>query len=271
MSIKIITDSAADLSIDFIKQNPDIDIINFPILYQGKDISNIDDEKFFDILKNGEEIPSTSQINPNTYMKYFEKNMDFEILYICLGSKLSGTYSSAMLAKQMMEEEYPNIKITIFDTEANSAGEGLLVEQAYELMLEDKNICEIIKELEKTKKHMIFRAIVDDIKYVYKGGRLSKTSMILGTALNIKPILSINNNICQAVDKARGLKKANKQILDELHKKIVKMAYVGTTMDCESYREFKNSLNCPFKEFHVGKSVSVHSGPLCYGVIYITE
>lgn len=269
--IKIITDAAADLSFEFKNQNPNIEILEFPILYKAEDISSLENDKFLEILKNGDEIPSTSQINPNTYINCFEKYLEYDILYICLGSKLSGTFSSAMLAKQMLEEENQDVHITIFDTEANSAGEGLLVEQAYKLMEDGKNIPEIIKELECTKKHMIFRAIVDDIKYVYKGGRLSKTNCIIGTALNIKPILSINDNICQVVNKARGLKKANKMILDELKEKKVKIAYVGTTIANEMYQSFKESLNIPFKEFQVGKSVSVHSGPLCYGIIYITD
>lgn len=269
--IKIITDEASDLSYDFKSTSPDIEIIPFPILYKNEDISLLSENKFYDILKNGDEIPTTSQINPETYMNYFLKYKDYDILYICVASKLSGTYSSAMLALRMLEEENENIQVTIYDTETISIGEGLFVEQAYKLLQEGKNIEEIIIELEKTKKNMVFRAIVDDIEYVFKGGRLSKTSCIIGSMLNIKPILSINNNKCVPVTKTRGLKKANTILIEEMNKYEIKSLYIGTTIDCEMYQSLKNSIHIPYKEFHVGKSVSVHSGPLCYGIIYITK
>ena len=269
--IKIIIDSASDINKDYLKKHSEIDIINIPLLHKEKNICDLSIDEFYNLIENDVELPTTSQINPETYMNYFKRYKNDIILCICLSSGLSGTYSSANLAKNMLEDEQDVSNIYIFDSESATMGEGIFVEIACESIQSGKNILEVINILEDSKKRIHFLAVVDDLSYLYKGGRLSKTENMLGTALNIKPILTIQDKKVCVFQKARGLKKANSIILNEIQKDNIDKLYIGCCKSWDSYDNFKHELNIPFTEFQIGSIIGTHTGPKCYGAIYLTK
>ena len=268
--IKIITDSASDLTKEYLLEHKEIELLQIPVYYNDKLINDFTMEEFCYLMESGI-TPKTSQINPNTYVDCFKKYKDYDILYISLSSELSGTYNSANIAKSILEDESDEYNITIYDSKTATLGQALLVDEAYELK-EKYNINQIVEHLNNIRKKMVFRAVVDDLQYFVKGGRVTKAEGIIGNVLNIKPILDVSDNgKVYVYKKIRGLKKANQEILEELKNNKVIKAFVGCCRDNKYYQEFKNKINNIFSEFEIGPTVITYSGPVCYGIVYITD
>lgn len=263
--IKILIDNSSDIS----AKHKNLEIIPIPLTYKDKAITGIELNEFYALLENTDHLPKTSQISPETYMEYFKKYKDDEVICICLSSKLSGTFSSANLAKQLLEDEYDTSNIHLIDSESATIQFALLVKLALEDLDAGKSCKEILENLEKNKKAITLRAIVDDLEFLYKGGRLSRASAVIGSTLNIKPILEINNGEIKVVTKARGLKKANRTILEELTEKNPKNIIVGYGTKWESYETFKEQINRPFEELQIGSVIGTHLGPKCYAIAYL--
>lgn len=269
--IRILVDSACDLSEDYIKAHKNLEVIPIPLTHKNKTITGIDLEEFYKLLVETNELPKTSQINPEIYTEYFRKYKDDEIIYISLSSKLSGTFSSANLAKQLLEDEFDTSNIYLFDSESATISQALLVDIALSEIEKNKNVKEILNTLNNAKKKIKLRVIVDELDFLYKGGRLSKTSAVLGNTLNIKPILELSNGEIKVVAKVRGLKKANKTILEEFNEKNIEKVFLGYCTLWDSYDNFKNEIKLPFEEFQIGSIIGTHVGPKCYGIVYLEK
>ena len=211
MAIKIITDSASDISTEEAKQLGISVIpmeINFldKVYLDGIDLTNDD---FYDMLVSCKELPKTSQINPYRFTDYFDnivKDGDKAIV-ILISSKLSGTYKNA----KILEADYDN-NIYVLDSLSVSIGERLLILYAQELISSGYSFTEIIKLLEEKKKNLKLIAKLDTLKYLRKGGRISSIVAFAGEALNIKPIIGVINGEVKMIGKGRGVQNANKQI-----------------------------------------------------------
>lgn len=244
MTYKIMTDACCDLPLEFVEEN-NIDIINMTININGKEYvddlgKTFDRDAFFQLVKNGE-IATTSQINIGTYLEvfkyYIEKNES--VLYLAFSSGLSGSYNNAMMAVDMLREEYGSINITVIDTLAACLGEGLLVYEAVRLKNMGKTLVEVAQWVEEYKMKLHSWVTVEDIKHLERGGRISAVSATLGTLLNVKPII-VMDRIGKLVPfaKVRGRKKSLQFLVQktvegmiEPEKQTLFIGHVGTPED----------------------------------------
>lgn len=264
--IKILVDSSADI---LENSHKNLEIIPIPLTHKGNSITNIKLDEFYMLLENTDVLPKTSQINPETYIEYFKKYKDNEIICLTLSSKLSGTFSSANLAKQLLADECDVSNIYIIDSECATIQFTLLTKLVLKDLDNGESVKKILENIEKNKKNIKVRAIIDDLEFLYKGGRLSRASAIVGSTLNIKPILEIKEGEIRVATKVRGFKKANKTILDEMNTDKPKYIITGYTTKSDSYEEFKNQIDLPYEEIQIGPIIGTHVGPKCYAIVYI--
>lgn len=151
-------------------------------------------KEFYNLMRSGK-TPKTTQVNPDGAKKFFEEILKegYDILHIAFSSGLSGTCNSMIIAAEELKEEYPDAKITVVDTLCASLGEGLIVDYALELKEAGKSMDEIAEILEAEKLSFSHLFTVEDLVYLYRGGRVSKTSMVFGTMLGIKPMLHVSD------------------------------------------------------------------------------
>ncbi len=213
--------------------------------YYGSDI-NVGE--FY--AKMRQRIPaSTTQINPaefeEHFSKYFEQGMD--ILYICLSSGLSGMYNSACLVAKELEKKYPNRKLEVVDSLSASLGIGYLAIEASKMRMRGVNIKEAAASLNTIKHKICHWFVVDDLYHLKRGGRISASKAIVGSMMNIKPILKIDDEgklvVCE---NARGRKRAFGTLISKLEECAKKKDMNNETVyiahaDCEDDAKFLES------------------------------
>lgn len=159
----------------------------------------------------------TSQINPEEAREMLEPFVKEgkDVLHLGFSSGLSGTYNSMRIAAEELAEDYPKAKIIVIDTLCACLGEGLLLYYALKLKEEGKTIDEIAKWAEENKLHVCHNVTVDDLNHLQRGGRISKAAAVLGTLVQVKPIIHMDNNgKLQVIAKERGRKKSLNKIVD---------------------------------------------------------
>lgn len=180
------------------------------------DIEHFDSKTYYDEIREGK-LYNTSQIAPQTYFDLIEPyaKAGKDVLYVGMSSGISGSYHSSQIAKQMLEEAYPERKFLMFDTMGASLGEGLAVLYAAEWRRQGKSIDECYAALEALRPRICQVFTVDSLKHLQRTGRLSNAARILGTVLNIKPILK-GNELGQIVtaEKVRGSARALKALAE---------------------------------------------------------
>lgn len=167
-------------------------------------------KKFYDGQRGGD-LTRTSQIPPFMYEEYFKDFLEEgkSVLYFCLSSGLSSTYESALLAAENLKEQYPEAEIFPVDTLAATGGIGILAERAIENRSKGMSIRENYEDMKAFVPHLRHYFMVQDLMYLKRGGRVSAATAIVGSALNIKPILKIDESgKLVTVDKKRGNKAA---------------------------------------------------------------
>ena len=180
------------------------------------DMSGLTAKEFFQKLREGH-MSVTSQINPEEAREMLEPFVKEgkDVLHLGFSSGLSGTCNSMRIAAEELAEDYPEAKIIVIDTLCACLGEGLLLYYALKLKEEGKTIDEIAKWAEENKLHVCHNVTVDDLNHLHRGGRVSKTSAVLGTMVKIKPIIIMDDNGClKVVGKERGRKKSLNKIVD---------------------------------------------------------
>lgn len=281
---KIITDSGCDLSYEMIK-TLDLGYLGLVCDLDGENIiedcgKSLSYSDFYDRLSKGS-IPKTSQVNPNRFVDEFEKYLidGYDILYIAFSSMLSGTYNSALIAKDELIDKYPNCNIEIIDTKSASGGHGLLVYTAVQLKLEGKTITEIVDAIEKLKKRLYCYFTVKDLKHLERGGRISSAAAMVGSILNITPILEVKNDgTLDTVGKIRGEKKAIKELInkidenlgnEELNDIFVTHAHnhKGAEYLCQLLKEKYTPKNLEIN--YIGLAIGSHTGQGTVGVFFL--
>lgn len=218
----ISTDSTASLPESYLKEN---NITIHPLHYiidgveYGKDIEKeLTDREFYDSIRNGK-MPTTSATNPGYIEKVMKEQIaqGCDILHIGFSSGISSSYSNAAMCANQIMEENPDCKIKVVDSLCAEAGQALLVYHAVELKKQGKSIDEIVEWIEENKLNIIHHFTVEDLFHLVRGGRLAKSTAIIGTALNIQPILHMDNDgKLSSIGKARGRKKAIKTLVDSI-------------------------------------------------------
>lgn len=214
MAVKFIIDSASDVLPSECKK---LDTIHVPlsVRFGDKEFSDAVDlshKKFYKMLSSGtEEHPTTSQVSPSAWTEVMEKvveNGDTAVV-ITLSSKLSGTYQSACIAAADFEG-----KVFVVDSMSATVGERLLLLYGIQLAREGLDAAAIKGRLDAIKGKIRIYGRIDTLEYLKKGGRISAASAVVGTMLNIKPIISVEDGEVRNVGKARGPKAADKQVRD---------------------------------------------------------
>ncbi|AJS57871.1 DegV family protein [Paenibacillus sp. IHBB 10380] len=269
----IVTDSTADIPAE-LAQKHHVYVVPLRLLFgqetflDGVDISA---KQFYDRLAQAKELPTTSQPSPADYVRIYEQIREEHpgspILSIHISSALSGTYQSALIAKSMMEEE---ADITIVDSLSASYGFGVLVIHAARLASEGLAVEQIMEAVEQLRKQRKLYFLVDTLEYLQKGGRIGKAAALFGTLLNIKPILSIDEEgIIYPVEKVRGRKKAVARMIELFQQDLGNInkinVAVGHTANPASAESFLEDLSSHYKLeevvlTNVGAVVGSHVG-----------
>lgn len=221
----IITDSSCDLPHDYYKEH-DVKLLHLSchigdVIYDG--INNIiSEEEFYKQIRGGA-LPTTSQVNPEQAKAVMEEALkeNKNVLYVAFSSGLSGTYQSGVIAANEVNEENPDANVVVVDTVCASVGEGVILHYAIKMRDEGKSIEETAKWLEENKCHVAHVVTVDDLNHLHRGGRISKTSAVLGSMINIKPMIHVNDEgKLINVGKMRGRKKALNNLLEMMEERI---------------------------------------------------
>lgn len=215
---QIVTDTSANLPVSIVNQN-DITVIPFPYFVNGArhtclDTEGFDAKTFYGAMREGADV-TTSQINPQHYMDVMRPilNQGLDILFVGMSSGISGSYHCAEIAAEELGPDFPERKIRLVDTLGASLGEGLLVLRAVKEKLLGLSLDDVYKKLMDLRHRLCNIFTVDDLKYLRKGGRLSNLSFIVGTLLQIKPLLKGNEEgKIVAFAKIRGRKKALEEL-----------------------------------------------------------
>lgn len=208
----IMIDTGCDLPEEFIEKN---NLALIPIPFQLDEVQHaqgrwqeISGKDFYDAMRNGA-VAKTSQINPETFKQTFTEyaKRNEPLLYIGLSSGLSPTNQNAVIAASEVKEEFPDAKIMVVDSVNASGGIGMLVDLAVKMRGEGKDVEEVAAFLTEKQEYGLSYYTVDDLKYLVRGGRVSKTQAIAGSLLGIKPILNVDpNGKLNRLSKARGRK-----------------------------------------------------------------
>ncbi|WP_238649821.1 DegV family protein [Paenibacillus piscarius] len=215
----IVTDSTSDIPPALAEQYG-IEVVPLTLMFGEeafRDNVDLTPEQFYERLPRSPQLPTTSQPSPVEYMNVYRRIQEqypgSPILSFHISSGLSGTYQSAVLAKSMLEED--GEAITVVDSLSASYGFGFMVVEAARLAQQGQEPAAILEQVERLRQSRKLYFLVDTLEYLQKGGRIGKASAILGTLLNIKPILSIDaEGIIYAVEKVRGRKKAVARMIE---------------------------------------------------------
>lgn len=221
-SIRIVTDSTSDIPLD-LRVALGIETVPLKVHFGEEtylDGVTIDSDTFYRKLSESSKLPTTSQPSPVDFLDTYGRlsaEPGTRILSIHLAAALSGTFQSANLAKSMLEEK---ADITLLDSRTASFGIGMLAVSAAQAALDGRSVEEILPMLEEQRSRMSLYFLVDTLEYLHKGGRIGKASAVLGSLLNIKPILSVDSGgEVISVDKVRGSKRAMARIVELLKEK----------------------------------------------------
>lgn len=284
MTFCIITDSASDIPESIIKEY-DLHVMPTPVTIEGKDYfdgETIFPDQFYEIQASGKEI-KTYHINQYMFHEHFVPfaQRGDEVLYICFSTGIAGTYNAAKLAYEEVLEDYPDFQLTIIDSKCASVGYGLVVEHLLRMQRNGAPKDLLIEAAHFFCEHMEHAVTVVELDYLFKGGRLSRTSFLAGTVLDIKPIIIVDDNgSLKAVEKVRGWKKAQKRILDmvgekgkNLEDQVIGVCY---GMDREAYEYLIQELCERYHvkgilEARVGCAIGAHTGPGILGIVFLND
>ena len=282
----ITTDTTTDLPEDYIKKH-DLGIMSLTYTLEGTTYSKdnpLDVRLFYEKMRNGS-MPTTSQVNPenakNIFLPYLKDGYD--ILHIAFSSGLSGSYNSTRIAAEELSEEFPDRKITIIDSLAASLGEGLLVHKAVMLKEQGADLDTVADWVEQNKLHIVHNFTVDELFHLHRGGRVSKATAILGTMINVKPILHVDDEgHLIALSKVRGRKKSLQALVDSMEKQmgayrsqndIVFISHGDSLADAQYVADLvKQRFGIEsFLINYVGPTIGAHSGPGTIALFYMGD
>lgn len=281
MSVKIITDSGSDFSIEE-AENLGIGMVPLIVSFEDeeyRDAYDLTHEQFFEKLIETDIFPKTSQVTPYTYSEEFKKYQGEgeEVVCICLSSRLSGCYLSAVIAS----DEFKNVYVV--DSLNACVGQRILVELAVRYANEGLDAKTIAEKLEEEKKKIKLIALIDTLEYLKKGGRISTTVAIAGTLLSIKPVIAVEDGEINLIGKARGSKNGNNMLKEFIGKageidfdKPICLAYSGlSTQFLDKYVKDSADLYAGHEDClrtsSIGAAIGTHIGPGAIGLTFFVK
>lgn len=283
----IITDSCCDLT-PALADSADLAVIPLIVTIEGKEYRNmldgseIDPKAFYDKLRAGT-TATTSAINPDVFNSVFEDALKAgkDILYLAFSSGLSSTYHASTIAADELKEKYPESKIYCVDTLAASMGQGLLVYLAAEKKKDGATIEEVRDFVEQNKLNLCHWFTVDDLNHLKRGGRVSATTALVGTMLNIKPILHVDDEgHLINVGKVRGRKASIESLFTHMKESAINPSEQTVFIshgDCEEdalvLKKMVEKELSPkeIKINTIGPVIGAHSGPGTLALFFLGD
>ncbi|MDD4796264.1 MAG: DegV family protein [Eubacteriales bacterium] len=280
MAIRILTDSTSDISPAEARQMG-IDLVPLKVIIDGRIYTegvDIQIDEFYPKLAEARALPTTSQPAPEQFLTYFERAREQgdELIVLLISSRLSGTVDSARIAKDICGYE----KITIIDSLNAIVSLRLLVEYGLKLIEQGKSSGEIVARLEECKSRIVLLAMVDTLKYLHKGGRLSATGAMVGSLLHIKPLITLKDGEMAVMGKVRGVKSAMQRIIDEIAQRgrpnQSMPLYFGYTYIKDTCLTFAEEVEKKYKTISrkicpIGCVIGTHVGPGGFVLAYLPE
>jgi len=280
MGIRIVVDSTSDLT-DEIIEKYNIKMVPLTVNFENEsflDKVELSTKEFFDKLEAAEKLPTTTLVSPGTFVEVFSEILleGDQVLGMFIASELSGTYDSARMAKDMIGSE----DIHIVDTKSVCLGSFALVLEAIRLVEEKKPIEEIVNELEALKEKTVVVAALDTLKYLEKGGRLSKGQAVIGSLLNIKPIIAVKDGKISVIDKIRGRNKTIKWFDEWIEKNNFDLSDKTVLLfhgrAYEQLKVLRNTIEEKYNikniiEQEIGAVIGTHAGPGVLGIGFINK
>ena len=282
----ITTDNNSDLPEKYLKDHG-VGCMYLSYSMDGKNYTHgnfLPEHEFYEAMRNGS-MPTTAQVNPENAKALLEPYLKEgkDILHIAFSSGLSGTYNSSRIAAEELMEEYPDRKIIVVDSLSASLGQGLLVWLAQQKKELGQTLEDVADWVEKNKLKMVHLFTVDDLNHLYRGGRVSRTTAIVGSMLNIKPVLHVDNEgKLTAIGKVRGRKKALQELVKLMDEKIGSFGADCDTIfishgDCEQdaqyvaakVKEKYNIKNIIINQ--VSATIGAHSGPGTMALFFVGD
>lgn len=278
----IITDSSCDLPVS-LAEELGVKVIKLEFIIEGEGAKKndaMDEKQFYELLRSGK-IVTTSAISMERFISEVEPEVaaGHDVLYLGFSSGLSSTYSAGFVGAQELSEKYPDRKIYTVDTLAASMGQGLLVWYAANMQKEGKTIEEVRDFVEDNKLKLAHWFTVNDLFFLKRGGRVSAATALVGTMLNIKPVMHVDDEgHLIKVTTARGRKNAINALFEEVKKTAIDAA--GQTMfishgDCIEDAEYlaeKVKSELSVKDViisYIGPVIGAHSGPGTLALFFI--
>ena len=282
----ITTETNTDLSLAYLQENqigviPHYYTVGEEVYGGGRELTI---QEFYQEMRDGKKV-GTMASNPaviaDVFTAYAKEGKD--VLHISFSGALScGCANVQMVANEVMEE-YPDMKIIVVDTLSVSLGEGMMIAKALELKAAGKTVEETAKEIEALLPHICVQFTVDDLEYLYRGGRVSKTTAVVASIVNIKPILYVNEEgKLVSLDKVRGRQQSIKKLVENMKARIGewrdKQIFVGIVHgDCEADAQKLADLvraelgYVKIMVEPIGPSIGAHSGPGALGILFLGE
>lgn len=283
----IITDSCCDLPAELASE---LELVVLPLsltvdgaVYDNLlDGSQIGFHDYYELLRAGK-TASTSAVNIGAFTDAMETllKQGQDILYLGFSSGLSATYNAGAVAAEQLREQYPDRRIYTVDTLCASLGQGLLIWYAAKMRQAGKTIEEARDFAEENKLHLAHWFTVDDLQHLKRGGRISPTTAMLGTALQIKPVMHMDNaGLLKPVDKARGRKRALKELADKLHETAIdggsQTVFISHGDCAEEAEQLADMIReqTGVKDFvinFVGPVIGTHAGPGVIALFFLAQ
>ncbi len=284
---KIFSDSACDLPLVY-KKEYDIGIVPYSVSFGDekyyKEILELTPTDFYEKITSEHIFPKTSLPSIQEYIDAFEPALQSgkDVICLCLSKKFSGSYQSALNAKNILSEDYTNRTIEIIDSKQATGGQGLLLYEMAQMQLAGYSLKQLAAEAKKLRDTAKINFTVESLDYLQKGGRIGKAGALAGAILNIKPIIEMADGELHPAGKIRGFKKAMKAIMDMTEKEIgaeaekyriciisaQKMENAFLLKEALQQHKKYDILDIPFQ---VGVTIGAHAGPTALGICYIKK
>jgi len=274
--VKIITDSTCDLDEEIVLEN-DIEVVPLNICFGNEfflDKIQINLKQMFERIKSSSFFPKTTQVNPQKFINIYKEylNNGFKIISMHISSNMSGTYNSALIAKDYFNNDDD---IQVVDTHNVTGGLGLLVLEAAKNIKNGFGFADTLDKVKNLIPRVKNIIILDTFENLIRGGRLNKAIGLIGNILDIKPIIEMEDGTPVLKDKARGIKKAKKYLMDfidNIHPDKILDLMLMDSLNSELKNFAKEKLierGIKFIESTIGCTVGAHAGERACGVFYI--
>jgi DegV family protein with EDD domain len=280
MAIRILTDSTSYIE-SSLRETLGIMLVSLNVNFEDESFREVDIDNVTFYRKMKEKgIPRSSQPSVNEIYEVMEKTAEQGDSLVCvfITSEMSGTYSTAHIAKDMIMERYPHAEIAIVDSRSNCMQLGYAAIVAARAAQEGKSFQEVVQAAEDNKKRSKFYFVPETLEYLKKGGRIGGASALLGSLLKIVPILTVEDGKTELVTKVRTKQKAVATIVEKVLEDIrnfglgeVSVHHINCYEEAKKLAEsLKGILNKEIGICDIGPVIGVHVGPGAIGIVYYT-